>query len=137
MIGGVFGEDEKIVEVDDYEAVEDVGKDTVHGALECSRSAGEAEMHDEEIERTVMSTERSLPLVTGSDTNEFICPTKVDFVNTLDSRRRSRRIGISGRGYRSFLVIALRPRQSTHRRKDPSFFLTKRTGRRMLTAKVG
>jgi hypothetical protein len=49
-------------------------------------------------------------------------------VKTLALLGVSRSSEVNGKGYLSFQVIALRHQKSTHSRRDPSFFLIKRTG---------
>ena len=49
-------------------------------------------------------------------------------VKTLALVGVSRSSDVNGKGYLSFRVIALSRRKSTQSRRDPSFFLTKRTG---------
>ena len=80
---GILGEYENVVQIHHYEFVKDIGEDRVHKMLESGGSVSETEVHDHKIKGTVSSAEGGFPLVAGSNANEVVSATKVDFGEDL------------------------------------------------------
>jgi len=60
----VVGVDEDVVEVDNNTNIEHVSEDVVHKSLERCRGVGKSEGHDLPFKRSIVRSERGLPLIT-------------------------------------------------------------------------
>jgi hypothetical protein len=83
MVRGVGGVDEDVVEVDDDEVVDVLVEDIVDEVLERGRSVGEAEGHDEKIERAVAGPEGRLPFVPEVDPEQVVGTSEINLSEDL------------------------------------------------------
>src|SRR5271155_5793799 len=77
VLGRIVGENEDIVEVDNYINIKQVAENVVHKSLEGSRCISETKRHNKPLERTVTSAEGGFPLVTFGNTDQVICMAEV------------------------------------------------------------
>ena len=75
-----------------------------------------------------MGMESSFPLISGRNPDEMVSMLQINLGENLALERAAKRSDTSGSGYLSFRVMELSHRKSTHNRREPSFFLMKRTG---------
>ena len=128
MILFIQGENKNIIQIDDNKNIQKIGKNGVKKSLKARRCIGKSEWHNKPLKGTIASTKSSLPFITRSNLNEMVSMLKINLGKNLALDGAANRSETSGSGYLSFLVMALSHRKSTHNWREPSFFLTKRTG---------
>ena len=81
-------------------------------------------MHDKDCVGAVSRAKGRLPFVPFSYVDQVVSAVKVHLGKAVGSSKS----GMRGGGYRSFLVIRLRPQWSIARRRELCLFLMKRIG---------
>jgi hypothetical protein len=108
MLSQIVRVHEDIIQVYDDVDVQQVGEDGVQEALESGRCVGEAFRYDPELIRAIASAESSFWFITGSDPEEMICMSEIEFGVYACPSWSIKEIR-DGSGYQSFLVIQLSP----------------------------
>jgi hypothetical protein len=124
----VLGIYKAVIQIDNNTYVKHIGEDAIDKLLEGGWCVDETLRHNQPFIGTIAHLESSLPLISRCNPDEMISRTDVDFCIYFGAARRFYRSDMRGNGYRSFLVLWLKPQKSMQRCKEPSCFLTKRTG---------
>ena len=84
MGGGIRGEDEEVVHIDDEPSFCDhISKGVVHESLESGRGVSEAKEHDGWFEEAFMSDEGGFPLMSVFDADVVVAPSDIEFDEDL------------------------------------------------------
>ena len=80
MNGGVGGEDEEVIHVDNEPSFGNhIAEGVIHESLECGRGVGETEEHDGGFEEPLMGDEGGFPLVSILDMDIVVSPSYIEF----------------------------------------------------------
>ena len=97
--GGVRGEDEEVIHVDNEPSFGDhIAEGVIHESLERGGGVGEAEEHDGGFEEPLMGDEGGFPLVSVLDTDIVVSPSYIEFGENLGVPEFIDEVGDEGEG---------------------------------------
>jgi hypothetical protein len=99
MDGGVAGEDEEIIHVDNEPSFGDhIAEEVIHESLKCGGRVGEAKEHDSGFKEPLMGDEGSFPLVSILDADIVVSPSYVELGEDLGVSKFIDEVGDKGKG---------------------------------------
>ena len=79
MLFWILGVDQNIIQIDYHTHIQQVCKNAVNEALECSWSIGKSKRHNKPFIGAITGVEGSFPFIPWSNADQMVCMMEVDF----------------------------------------------------------